>query len=161
MDVIKRIEKDIKIVDRAIDFEVGDTVKVHYKIIEGNKERIQVYEGIVIAIDNKGISKTFTVRKISFDVGVERIFPLYSPKIAKIEVIKKGKKRQAKLYYLRDRKGKSAKLRERKIIGKKDNKAQSSPAPATEEAASAEAAAEAPVENNDTTAETPTEDNKE
>jgi len=91
---------------------------VHYKIIEGNRERIQVYEGIVIAIDNKGLSKTFTVRKISFDVGVERIFPAFSPKIAKIEVVRKGKIRRAKLYFLRERKGKSAKLKERRFSKK-------------------------------------------
>ena len=84
MDIMQAIEKDIKPLERTIDFEIGDTIRVHYKIIEGTKERIQVYEGIVIAIDNKGISKTFTVRKMSFDVGVERIFPVYSPKIAKI-----------------------------------------------------------------------------
>ena len=94
-------------------FKSGDTVTVNYKIREGNKERIQVYEGVVIAIDNKGLSKTFTVRKISFDVGVERVFPFYSTRIAKIETVRKGKVRRAKLYFLRERKGKSAKLRER------------------------------------------------
>ena len=113
MDIMQAIEKDIRPVDRKVDFEIGDTVRVHYKIIEGNKERIQVYEGVVIAIDNKGLSKTFTVRKISFEVGVERIFPLYSTRIAKIETIRKGKVRRAKLYFLRERTGKSAKLRER------------------------------------------------
>lgn len=118
MDIMQAIEKDIKPVERKIEFEIGDTVRVHYKIIEGNKERIQVYEGVVIAIDNKGISKTFTVRKISFDVGVERIFPLLSPKIAKIEVMRKGKIRRAKLYFLRERKGKSAKLKEKKFSKK-------------------------------------------
>jgi large subunit ribosomal protein L19 len=115
MDIMQVIEKEIKPVDRSIDFEIGDTVRVHYKIIEGNKERIQVYEGIVIAIDNKGISKTFTVRKISFEVGVERVFPLYSTRIAKIETVRKGKARRAKLYFLRDRKGKSAKLKEKRV----------------------------------------------
>ena len=113
MDIMQAIEKDIKPVERKIDFEIGDTVRVHYKIIEGNKERIQVYEGVVIAIDNKGLSKTFTVRKISFEVGVERVFPLYSTRIAKIETVRKGKVRRAKLYFLRERTGKSAKLRER------------------------------------------------
>ena len=91
MDIMQAIEKEIKTVDRTIDFEIGDTVRVHYRIVEGTRERIQVYEGIVIAIDNKGLSKTFTVRKISFDVGVERIFPVFSPKIAKIEVVGKAK----------------------------------------------------------------------
>jgi large subunit ribosomal protein L19 len=113
MDVMREIEKKIMPVDRKIKFEIGDTVKVHYRIVEGNRERIQVFEGIVIAMDNKGMSKTFTVRKLSFDVGVERIFPLYSTRIAKIEVGRKGKARRAKLYYLRERTGKSAKLREK------------------------------------------------
>ncbi len=117
MDVIREVEKDIMPVRRQMNFEVGDTVKVHYKIVEGNRERIQVFEGIVIAVDNSGMGKTFTVRKISFDVGVERIFPFYSPKIVKIEVVRKGKKRRAKLYYLRERKGKAAKLRERRYSG--------------------------------------------
>lgn len=112
MDIIQAVEKDIAPVERAINFNVGDTVSVHYKIIEGNRERIQLFEGIVIAIDNKGMGKNFTVRKISFDVGVERIFPLYSPRIAKVEVKKRGKIRRAKLYFLRERRGKSAKLRE-------------------------------------------------
>ncbi len=113
MDIMQAIEKDIKPVEREMNFEIGDTVRVHYKIVEGNKERIQVYEGVVIAIDNKGLSKTFTVRKISFDVGVERVFPFYSTRIAKIETVRKGKVRRAKLYFLRERRGKSAKLRER------------------------------------------------
>jgi len=113
MDTIREIEKAIQPVEREINFQIGDTVKVHYKIIEGNRERIQVFEGIVIAVDGKGMSKTFTVRKLSFDIGVERIFPLYSTRIAKIEVVRSGKARRAKLYFLRDRKGKSAKLREK------------------------------------------------
>lgn len=122
MDIIQEIEKEIIPVNRDINFEVGDTVKVHYKIIEGNKERIQIFEGIVIAINNKGIGKTFTVRKISYNVGVERIFPVYTPKIAAIDVVRKGKARRAKLYYLRDRKGKSAKLKERRTkINDKNN----------------------------------------
>ena len=115
MDILLDVEQQIKPVDRKFNFEIGDTVRVHYKIVEGNRERIQVYEGIVIAIDNKGMSKTFTVRKLSFDVGVERIFPFFSTRIAKIEVMRKGKARRAKLYYLRERKGKSAKLREKNI----------------------------------------------
>ena len=119
MDIMQAIEKDIKPVEREMTFEIGDTVRVHYKIVEGNKERIQVYEGVVIAIDNKGLSKTFTVRKISFDVGVERVFPFYSTRIAKIETVRKGKVRRAKLYFLRERKGKSAKLRERIFRGSK------------------------------------------
>ena len=120
MDIVKEIEKELIPSKRKIDFEVGNTVKVHYRIVEGDKERIQIYEGIVIAIDNSGINKTFTVRKISFDVGVERIFPFYSPKIAEIQVIRKGKVRRSKLYFLRERRGKSAKLKERmKKVGLK------------------------------------------
>jgi len=86
MKAIQLIQNELSKSYRDVNFEVGDTVKVHYKIIEGDKERIQVYEGVVIAIDNKGISKTFTVRRISYDVGVERIFPLHSPRIDKIVV---------------------------------------------------------------------------
>lgn len=137
MDIMQAIEKDIKPVDRVVDFEIGDTVRVHYKIVEGNRERIQVYEGIVIAIDNKGISKNFTVRKISFDVGVERIFPLFSPRIAKIEVVRKGKVRRAKLYFLRELKGKAAKIKEKRVKSFKKSKqpaaAIQNAAPASEE----------------------------
>ena len=122
MDIIQSIEKELKPVDRLLDFEIGDTVKVHYKIIEGNRERVQIFEGIVIAIDNKGMGKNFTVRKISFDVGVERIFPLYSPRIVKVEVMRKGKTRRAKLYFLRERTGKSAKLKEERFKGSKGKK---------------------------------------
>ncbi len=105
------------VVQRVIPtFNVGDTVKVHYKIIEGDKERVQPYEGIVIAKKGSGEAKTFTVRRIGVGgVGVERIFPLLSPNIVKVEIIKHGKVRRAKLYYLRDRKGKSAtKIKEAK-----------------------------------------------
>ena len=115
MKAIQLIQNELSKGYHDVNFEVGDTVKVHYKIIEGDKERIQVYEGVVIAIDNKGISKTFTVRRISYDVGVERIFPLHSPRIDKIVVMRKGKKRRAKLYFLRERTGKSAKLREVRV----------------------------------------------
>ncbi|MCL1865480.1 MAG: 50S ribosomal protein L19 [Spirochaetes bacterium] len=133
---MKAIEKDIKPIERTVDFEIGDTIRVHYRIVEGNRERIQVYEGIVIAIDNKGISKTFTVRKISFDVGVERIFPVFSPKIAKIEVVRKGKVRRAKLYYLRELKGKATKIKEKRVKSlKKDKKSAVSVNPSDEKAA--------------------------
>src|SRR4030042_4930506 len=98
MDIMQEIEKQIMPVKRKINFEIGDTVRVHYRIVEGNRERIQVFEGIVIAMDNKGMSKTFTVRKLSFDVGVERILPFDSTRIEKIEVVRKGKPRGAKLY---------------------------------------------------------------
>ena len=93
-------------------FNVGDTVKGAYKIIEGGKERIQNFEGVVIAKKNGGISETFTVRHISYGVGVEKVYPLHSPKIAYIQVVKKGKVRRAKLYYLRERTGKSARVKE-------------------------------------------------
>jgi large subunit ribosomal protein L19 len=94
-------------------FRIGDTIKVHYKVVEGGKERIQPYEGTVISKKGNGISKNVTVRKISYGVGVERVFPVYSPRIDKIEIIKRGKVRRAKLYYLRERVGKSAKVKEK------------------------------------------------
>ena len=93
-------------------FNVGDTVKVLIKVIEGDRERIQAFEGVVIARKNGGISETFTVRRLSFGVGVEKTFPIHSPKIADIQVVRKGKVRRAKLYYLRARTGKAAKVKE-------------------------------------------------
>ena len=117
MDIIKSIEaKQIK--ENAENFSVGDTIKVFFKIVEGTTERVQVFEGIVIAKNNSGVRKTFTVRKISYGVGVERIFPMHSPRIDKIEVVRKGRVRRAKLYYLRKRVGKAAKVRE--LIVKKN-----------------------------------------
>lgn len=95
------------------DFGAGDTVRVHFKVVEGNRERIQVYEGVVIARANKGVNSSFTVRKISYGEGVERVFPLYSPRIDRIEVVRRGKVRRAKLYYLRSRRGKSARIAEK------------------------------------------------
>ena len=92
--------------------EIGDTVKVHVKIREGDKERIQVFEGTVIARKGSGISETFTVRRLSYGVGVERVFPLHSPNVAKVEVVRHGRVRRSKLYYLRDRVGKAAKVKE-------------------------------------------------
>ncbi len=115
-NIIETIEKEM-MPDRSLDFNVGDTLKVHYKIVEGERERVQIYEGVVIAIDNKGINKTFTVRRVTYDIGVERVFPFYSPRIAKIEVVRKGVAKRAKLYYLRERRGKSAKLKEKRIKG--------------------------------------------
>ncbi|WP_053219688.1 50S ribosomal protein L19 [Virgibacillus senegalensis] len=94
------------------DFRPGDTVKVHVKVVEGNRERIQVFEGVVIKRQNGGISETFTVRKISYGVGVERTFPVHSPRIDKIEVSRRGKVRRAKLYYLRNLRGKAARIKE-------------------------------------------------
>ena len=98
-------------------FNVGDTVRVGFKVIEGTKERIQNFEGVVIAKKHGGIRESFTVRRLSFGVGVERTFPVHSPKIASISVVRKGKVRRAKLYYLRDRVGKAAKVKE--LIRKK------------------------------------------
>ena len=95
------------------EFKAGDTVKVHVRIIEGSRERIQVFEGVVIKRRGGGISETFTVRKISYGVGVERTFPVHTPKIEKIDVTRRGRVRRAKLYYLRDRVGKAAKVKER------------------------------------------------
>ncbi|MDR1024439.1 MAG: 50S ribosomal protein L19 [Treponema sp.] len=103
------------------NFKVGDTVKVHFRIIEGKNERIQIYEGLVIAIKNSQVGKSFTVRKNSYGVGVERVFPIHSPRVARVEVIRPGRVRRAKLYYIRDKVGKSAKIRE--LIIKKDAKA--------------------------------------
>ena len=97
------------------DFRIGDTVKVHAKIKEGDKERIQVFTGTVIARDGHGSTETFPVRRISFNVGVERVFPLHSPSVEKIEIERHGKARRAKLYYLRNRTGKKAKVKERRV----------------------------------------------
>ncbi|MDR2521323.1 MAG: 50S ribosomal protein L19 [Spirochaetaceae bacterium] len=99
------------------EFYVGDTVKVHFKIIEGTTERIQVYEGLVIAVKNAGVGRTFTVRKNSYGVGVERVFPVHSPKIARLEVTRPGRVRRAKLYYIREKIGKGAKIKE--LLGPK------------------------------------------
>ena len=128
MNVIDKIQKDQmdKIVaERSIpDFSAGDTIKVDVKIVEGDKERIQAFEGLCIARSGGGLNESFTVRKISYGEGVERIFPIFSPKIAGITVLKKGKVRRAKLYYLRDRRGKSARILEKIQVSKKDTKAQ-------------------------------------
>lgn len=112
-NIIDAIEKEGMRSDIP-EFAVGDTVKVYSKIIEGNKERIQGFEGVVIARKNGGIRETFTVRRVTFGVGVEKTYPLHSPKIDHIDVVKKGVVRRAKLYYLRERSGKSAKIRESK-----------------------------------------------
>ena len=111
-ELIKAIDAESMKTDLPV-FNVGDTVKVGYKIIEGGKERIQNFEGIVIARKNGGIQETFTVRHISYGVGVEKTYPLHSPKIASITVVRKGKVRRAKLYYHRDLTGKAAKVKEK------------------------------------------------
>ncbi|MBM3718800.1 MAG: 50S ribosomal protein L19 [Actinobacteria bacterium] len=100
--------------DDVPDLLPGDEVKVHVRVVESGKERIQVFQGNVIAIQGSGIAETYTVRKVSYGVGVERTFPLHSPSVAKIEVLKRGDVRRAKLYFLRDRAGKSAKIREKR-----------------------------------------------
>lgn len=111
LDIIKAIESE-QIRTDLPQFNVGDTVKVHVRVKEGNRERIQIFEGIVLKRQNGGIRETFTVRRISYGVGVERTFPVNSPSIAKIEVVRRGKVRRAKLFYLRDRVGKAAKVKE-------------------------------------------------
>jgi len=100
--------------DDIPDFRPGDTIKVHVRVVEGNRERIQVFQGVVIARKGGGTRETFTVRKISFGIGVERTFPLHSPIISKIEVVMQGRVKRAKLYYLRDRVGKAAKVKEKR-----------------------------------------------
>lgn len=114
MDKLKEIVSE-QVKSELPEFSSGDRIKVHVRVIEGNKERIQPFEGDVIAIRGGGNSKTFTVRKISSGVGVERIFPMNSPKISKIEVIRKGKVRRAKLYYLRNLSGKAARIKSKNI----------------------------------------------
>lgn len=111
MDVIKAFTEEQMKTDIP-SFNIGDTVRVHNLIKEGTRERIQIYEGTVMAKRNAGISETFTVRRVAYGVGVEKTFPLHSPHVAKIEVIRHGKARRAKLYYLRERVGKSAKVKE-------------------------------------------------
>ena len=101
--------------DRDVpEFAPGDTVRIHVKVKEGTRERVQLFEGVCIARKNRGVNSSFTVRKISHGEGVERVFPLYSPRIAKIEIAKRGAVRRAKLYYLRGRRGKSARIREKR-----------------------------------------------
>ena len=127
MNVIDKLEKnqmDKILSERNIpEFGAGDTIKVDVKIIEGDKERIQAFEGLCIARSGGGLNESFTVRKISYGEGVERVFPIFSPKIAGITLLKRGKVRRAKLYYLRDRRGKAARIVEKIQLSKKDNNA--------------------------------------
>jgi large subunit ribosomal protein L19 len=111
-NLIQEITKDQLKTDLP-EFRSGDTVRVHVNIVEGSRERIQVYEGVVIKRRGGGISETFTVRKVSYGVGVERTFPVHTPKVAKLEVIRQGRVRRAKLYYLRNLRGKAARIKER------------------------------------------------
>ncbi|NLN82538.1 MAG: 50S ribosomal protein L19 [Clostridiales bacterium] len=112
MDAIKTIAKD-SLKEKIPAFSIGDTVRVSVKIREGERERIQAFEGTVIAKKGSGVAETFTVRRVSYGVGVERVFPIHSPNVADVSVIRHGKVRRSKLYYLRDRLGKSAKVKER------------------------------------------------
>ncbi|HCG99776.1 MAG: 50S ribosomal protein L19 [Actinomycetota bacterium] len=114
MDIIESIER-AQLRDDIPSFRAGDTVKVHYKVVEAGRERIQVFQGAVIKKQNGGIRETFTVRKMSFGVGVERTFPMHSPKVAKIEVLSRGKVRRAKLYYIREKIGKKARIKEKRF----------------------------------------------
>ncbi len=113
MNSMETIEKEQMRMDLP-DFAVGDTVKVHFKIVEGEKERIQVFEGVVIRKKKGGVGATFTVRKVSYGIGVERIFPSHSPRIEKIEIVNRGRVRRAKLYYLRELRGKAARIKTKK-----------------------------------------------
>ena len=145
MDLIKTIEETQRR-PGAQDFNVGDTVKVFFKIIEGKTERVQVFEGIVLCKKNEGARQTFTVRKISYGVGVERVFPYNSPRIVKVDVVRPGKVRRAKLYYLRDKIGKSAKVKTRvgaKVKAEMEARNARAAAAAKAKAEAAEAAANA------------------
>lgn len=147
MSIINAIEQEVVAKNEGkLNFSVGDTVKVYFKIVEGTTERIQAYEGLVIAINNSGIRTTFVVRKISYGVGVERIFPVYSPRVEKIEVIRKGKVRRAKLYYIRDRVGKAAKVKEF-IKKKSDSTVAAAPAQAAAPVAGSESETKEKTDN--------------
>jgi large subunit ribosomal protein L19 len=111
---ISKIEATQRRAEPLPDFRGGDTVRVHVRIMDGEKERIQAYEGVCIGVSGSGVRRTFTVRKISEGVGVERVFPLHSPRIASLDVVRRGRVRRAKLYYLRALRGKAARIRERR-----------------------------------------------
>jgi len=136
MNQLERVQRSF-VKPSAPTFEIGDTVRVHVKVVEGDKERIQVYEGTVIARKGSLNTEMFTVRKISYGVGVERIFPVHSPIVSKVDVVRQGRVRRAKLYYLRGKKGRFAKVEEREFVG--SNK------PAAQPAAQPAAAPEEPV----------------
>ena len=120
MNILQEIEKEqaerLEAKRANPKFSAGDTLRVSVKVVEGTRERLQAYEGVCIAIKNRGINSSFTVRKISYGEGVERVFPLYSPQIAEIEVVRRGAVRRAKLYYLRELRGKKARIKEKKEI---------------------------------------------
>lgn len=156
MDIINAIENEYKRED-VVPFKIGDTVDVHIRIKEGNKERIQVFEGIVIKKQGGGVNETFTVRKISYGVGVEKTFLIHSPLVEKVEVVRVGKARRAKLYYLRERTGKASKTKE--MVGARiENKMITIKEDLVEEPAKVEEVAETPAtetvaENTEKTAE--------
>jgi large subunit ribosomal protein L19 len=114
-EIIKTLEKELVVQKELPKFKAGDTVTVHYKIIEGNKERVQQYQGVVIQRSGEGSTETFTVRKMSGNVGVERIFPISSPFIEKIDLNKKGVVRRARIYYIRELRGKKARIKEKRV----------------------------------------------
>lgn len=113
--ILDKIDQEQRKTEAIPEFSIGDTVKVHVRIREGEKERVQVFTGTVIARDGKGSTETFTVRRISYGEGVERIFPIHSPNVAKVEIERRGRVRRAKLYYLRERSGKTSRIKERRI----------------------------------------------
>ena len=166
MDIIKSIEHE-QLKNKIPELKVGNTVRVHVRIKEGNKERIQVFEGIIIKVQGGGVNKTFTVRKISYGVGVEKTFSVHSPLVEKVELVRVGKARRAKLYYLRDRVGKAAKTKElvgarienREITVKEDlvEEPVAEEAAAPEEAPAVETTAVETQEVVDTVKETPVE----
>ncbi len=123
MQAIEKFEKDYTKKGKDVpQFEIGDLVKVHHKIVEGGKERTQVFQGVVIARKGGGINETFTVRKVSFGIGVEKVYPVHSPRVDKVQVVRHSKVRRAKLYYMRALSGKSARLKERIVISDKARK---------------------------------------
>ena len=137
MNIIEELEREqIAALGKTIpDFEPGDTLQVNVKVVEGDRTRIQAYEGVCIARSGGGLNESFTVRKISYGEGVERVFPIHSPLIDSIKVVRRGKVRRAKLYYLRDRRGKSARIAERAERGAEAGKTRKSAAPAPADAA--------------------------
>lgn len=138
---MNNIEAHLGMKDEKFDFRPGDTIKVYTKVIEGDNERVQVFDGVLVGRRGSGISESFTVRKISYGVGVERVFPVHSPRIDKIELVKTGKVRRAKIYYLRELAGKSARLEEKITVA--EEAAPPAPAPAPVPAQPAAPASEA------------------
>ena len=144
-NIIAQIEKE-HMKENVPQVEVGDTVKVFVKVVEGTKERLQAFEGVVIAIKHGSVRESFTVRRVSYGIGVERTFPLHSPRIDRVEVVRKGKVRRAKLYYLRDLTGKKAKLKEKETVAAKPKKAATTRTTATKTATAKTAASKAKSE---------------